>query len=57
MITMSIQIVPVIDSYITQFIIMDKSIPRIITETKEIISEYLNKNYKVSFYLLIVNKI
>lgn len=49
---MSIQIVPVIDSYITQFIIMDESIPRIITETKEIISEYLNKNCKVSFFII-----
>jgi len=48
MITMSIQIVPVIDNYITQFMGLDKSIPRIFTETKTLISEYYNKYSKVS---------
>ncbi|KAF0759689.1 Uncharacterized protein FWK35_00006402 [Aphis craccivora] len=46
MITMSIQIVPVIDNYITQFMGLDKSIPRIFTETKTLISEYHNKYSK-----------
>jgi len=50
MITMSIQIVPVIDNYITQFMGLDKSIPRIFTETKTLIFEYYKKNYKVSKY-------
>lgn len=48
MITMSIQIVPVIDDYITDFLSLDKTIPRVITKTKELISEYLNENNPVS---------
>jgi len=48
MITMSIQIVPVIDNYVTQFMGLDKSIPRIFTETKTLIFEYYEKNSKVS---------
>lgn len=48
MITMSIQIVPIIDNYITGFISLDKSIPRIFTQTTELISEYLYKQSKVS---------
>lgn len=55
MIMMSIHIVPVIDDYITDFISLDSTIPKIFTKTKEIISEYLKKNSKVSLNLLISN--
>lgn len=51
MVTMSIQIDPVIDDYITDFIRLDHTIPRIFTRTIELISEYLNKNSKVSLSL------
>lgn len=46
MVTISIQIIPVIDNYITQFISMDKSIPRIFTETVNIVDEYKNSKVK-----------
>lgn len=46
MVTISIKIVPVFDEYITQFISLDHSIPRIFTETIKIIAEY--RNSKVS---------
>lgn len=49
MVTMSIPIIPVIDNYITAFISLDTSIPRIFTETIQLISEYLRKGSKVSF--------
>lgn len=49
MVTMSILIVPVIDNYITSFISLDTSIPRIFTETIKLISEYLCEGSKVSF--------
>jgi len=45
---MSIQIVPVIDNYITQFMGLDRSIPRIFVDTETLISEYHNKYPKVS---------
>lgn len=48
MITMSIQIVPIIDNYITGFISLDKSIPRIFTQTKDLL-----KQPKVSKIILI----
>lgn len=48
MVTMSIQIVPVIDDYITDFISFDNTIPKIFTKTYELISEYIEKNSKVS---------
>lgn len=47
---MSIDIVPVIDNYITQFLSLDKSIPRMCTETVTLISEYLKTTIKVSLY-------
>lgn len=47
MVTMSIQIVPTIDDYITHFLSLDISIPKIFTETSELISEYLD-DFKVS---------
>lgn len=50
MVTMSIDIVPVIDNNITQFMSLDKSMPRILTETGTLISEYLEKKPKVSLY-------
>jgi hypothetical protein len=51
MVTMSIEILPVMDNYITQFIQSDKSIPRIIIETRELISEYLCQSSEVSLKL------
>lgn len=51
MVMMSIQIVPVIDDYITDFISLDNTIPKIFTKTMDIISEYLKKNSKVSLKL------
>lgn len=48
MVTMSIDIIPVINNYITPFMSFDKSIPRIITETATIITEYLENKPKVS---------
>jgi len=44
---MDIQIVPVIDTYITQFVSLDQSIPSMFTETTKLISEYLQKHLKV----------
>lgn len=55
MVTMSIQIVPVIDDYITNFMSLDNTIPKMFTKTMEIISEYLKKNSKVCLNLSISN--
>lgn len=46
---MSIQIVPTIDDYITHFMSLDISIPKMFTETSELISEYLD-DFKVSYF-------
>lgn len=61
MITMDIQIVPVIDNYITQFMSLDQFIPSMFTETTKLISEYLQKSLTVSIICniekLIINKL
>lgn len=47
MVTMSIQIDPVTNNYITQFISLDESIPLIFTETAKVIAEYKHSKVRI----------